>query len=121
MGMRGSSALAGAADSVIECGAAEKIVTVTPRMQKNHPTGQAITLRAVTAGESIAMARYRGGLDGGNLTEGCLTTLRALSEIQVPFPLLVADLRLVVPWSASSVSPLGMQQARRRRMRSWRH
>ena len=84
-GMRGSSALLGAADTVIEVSASDQTVTLKPVKQKHHPTGNRIQLRVKAAAGSVALVSMAGAdtIDD-ELSGARLDALRVLHSIRAP-------------------------------------
>lgn len=83
-GMRGSSALLGAADTVIEVSASDQIVTLKPVKQKHHPTGNRIQLRMKQAAGSVALVSIDGHETDSELSGHRLEALRVLHSIRTP-------------------------------------
>lgn len=80
-GARGSSAFEAAADTVLEIGMTDDIMTITATKQKNHVTPNPIRLRLRPAGTSAVLDDYRADVD--EVSPGTLETLAALRDIEV--------------------------------------
>ena len=81
-GGRGSTAFEAAADTVIEIGSTDNVVTITTTKQKNHVEPRPIRLRATPVGSSVVIADY--SPDADEMPESMLTTLRTLRDIETP-------------------------------------
>jgi hypothetical protein len=79
-GGRGSSAFEAAADTVLEIGLTDAIMTVTCTKQKNHAEPPPARLRLIAEGPSAVLQDYLGL--GGGVSKGAIKALTALSEIE---------------------------------------
>jgi hypothetical protein len=79
-GGRGSSAFEAAADTVLEIGLADSVMTITCTKQKNHAEPSPIRLRLVTEGVSAVLQDYLS--TGAGVSKSAIKALVALSEIQ---------------------------------------
>ncbi len=97
-GMRGSSALFAAADTVLSCSSADDIVTLEITKQKHHRTGTPFTFRPVPVADSIVLSD-RTYDPTGTVPESVLKTLDALVSIAIPGGVPTG------PWEVSSGVP----------------
>lgn len=76
--VRGSSALRGAADTVMRCEATDGVVELTVESQKNHAEANPIRLVAIPVGDSIVLQPWHPSSDSGDLGSNALAALDAL-------------------------------------------
>lgn len=81
-GGRGSTAFEAAADTVLEVGSTDNVVTITTTKQKNHVEPRPTRLRAVPIGASVVLNDYTP--DSAAMPESVISTLQTLVEIAVP-------------------------------------
>lgn len=81
-GARGSSAFEAAADTVLEIGMTDDILTVVCTKQKNHVAPNPIRLRLRPTARSAVLEEYR--VEGSEMPESVVETLRALRDIETP-------------------------------------
>lgn len=84
-GMRGSSALLGAVDTVLELEGGERRLTLRPEKVKNGPDDWKLGLRLTRQGDSCVITEDRGS-DGsdGELVQSAVDTLGVLQRIEIP-------------------------------------
>jgi AAA domain len=82
-GLRGSSALLGACDTVIRCEGAEGRVTLTVEKQKNHASEARAYLRAIPVLDSIVLVSAAQVDEGDELNATATRVLEVLGEIAV--------------------------------------
>lgn len=82
-GARGSSALLGAATTMLEVTQDSSVISIRQEKQKDHPEGNTVRLRLIPAGDSVALTLYDGVLSD-TIAGKELEALTILASIETP-------------------------------------